>query len=229
MNNVDLSLLENQRKELLKKYGLDTDGIKEFKRKIKKVTVDQSNELGKELFEKLSKKSFNDVDGAIELIYKGANVNYKSEKTGNFPILICARKNYLELFIALLKAGADVNKTNNYKTTALMASARHGCKEILEILILMGANINARCLDGETAIMSAKRHDQTECFNILLNANAYLNNRNLANSTVADLPGDVDFDFTPYENNLVPVSTPLDPSSLIEEAEKKIKSLTIQN
>ena len=175
MNNASLAMLENHRMELLKKYELDLENIKKFKEKIQQVSEEESTELGKELFELISTKGFNDdYEQALELIYKGANIEYKNEKKGDFSLLICARKNYLKTFLALVKAGANINQVNNYLTTPTMASARHGNKEMLEVLILMGADINARCLDGDNAIMSAKRHDQVECFDMLLRKSAYL-------------------------------------------------------
>lgn len=230
MNNTSLVILEYQRIELLKKYGLDDDTISEFKSKIKQVSQEESDILGKELFEMIAKKGYNDdYEKAVELIYNGANIEFKNEKKGDFALLICARKNYLKTFFALLKAGANVNQVNNYLTTSTMASARHGNKEMLEILILMGANINARCLDGDNAIMSAKRHEQVECFNMLLNAQAYLNNRNLANQTIMDLPGEVNFDSTFFEDGIPVLTTSSiteqEPLSLIEEAEQKLNKL----
>ena len=138
MNNTSLVMLENNRVEFLKKYELDPESIKKFKETIQQVSEEESTELGKELFELISKKGFNDdYEKALELIYKGANIEYKNEKKGDFTLLICARKNYLKTFLALVKAGADINQVNNYLTTTAMASARHGNKEILEILIIM--------------------------------------------------------------------------------------------
>jgi len=194
MNNVSLNLLESNRIEFLKKYGLDSESIQTNRGRIKEVSDDEANNLGKELFDLVSNKSFNDdYEKVCELICNGANIEYKDENKGNFALLICARKKYLQTFLVLLKFGANVNQVNNFLTTATMASARHGNKEMLEILIKMGANVNARCLDGENAIMSAKRHDRVECFNLLVEASAYLNNRNLLNQNILDIPSKADF------------------------------------
>lgn len=177
MNNVDLMLLEKQKIDKLKKNGLDPDGINEFKSKIKKVSKKEKEALGKELFDLLMSNSYNDStdwEKIVELIYKGANIEYKDDKKGDFALLRCARKGYLKAFLALISAGANVNQKNNYLTTTTMASARHGNKEILEILILMNADINAKCKDGDNAIISARKHNRVECFNMLVNAGANL-------------------------------------------------------
>lgn len=229
MNNTSLVMLENNRIEFLKKYELDSESIKKFKETIKQVSEEESTELGKELFELISKKGFNDdYEKALELIYKGANIEYKNEKKGDFTLLICARKNYLKTFLALVKAGADINQVNNYLTTTAMASARHGNKEILEILIIMGADINLRCLDGDNAIMSAKRHDRVECFDLLVKSSSYLTNRNLANQTLMDIPSTATFDFADFPEAILPISSATstsfdDTQDLLQEAIKKLE------
>lgn len=230
MNNVSLVELENERIEALKKYGLDTDSINEFKSKIKKVSQEESDKLGEELLKMIFNKKFNDnYEEALKLIYAGANIEVKTKDKGNCILLICSIRNYLNTFLLLIKAGANVNQVNNYLTTPTMASARHGNKEMLEILILMDADINARCLDGDNAIMMAKRHEQVECFNMLLNEQAYLNNRNLLNQTIIDIPGDVNFDLSLFEDSsfseIIVSKTEKDVLSLISEAENSLNKI----
>lgn len=177
MNNVNLSLLEQQRIEKLKEYGLDLESIEKFRSKIKIVSDEEKTSLGKELFDLLTSKGYDDdtdYEKVIELVYKGADIEYKSDSKGDFSLLRCARKNYFKAFIVLVKAGADVDQKNNYLTTATMASARHGNLKMLEVLILMNADINAKCKDGDNAIISARNHSQLECFNMLVKENANL-------------------------------------------------------
>ena len=173
MNNVSLKELEEEKINKLKKYQLDTDSINEFKSNIKHVSEEESNKLGKELFDLIFKTSFCDEfdDYKVKkLIYNGANIEYKEEKKGLFPLLICVRKNYFKTFLLLLRAGASVNQVNKYLTTPTMDSARWGNKEILEILILMGSDINAWCQDYDTALITAVRHHKTDCIDVLKNA-----------------------------------------------------------
>ena len=232
MNNADILKIEIERKQVLEKYGLDEESIKTFREKISDVSEEESRVLGQELFELISKKGYNEeneLDKVIELIYKGANIEYKNEKKGDYCLLICSRKNYLKTFIVLLKSGANVNQLNNYLTTSTMAAARHGNKEILKLLILMKADVNARCLDGDNAIMSAKRHNQIECFNILINAHAYLNNRNLTNQTLLDIDSEVDFKILSLSHSLRQYIrkeiTFDDAELLLNEAEQKFNRL----
>ena len=177
---------ENNRK---KELGIDLDSINEFKKKIKNVSEEEAENLGKELFNRVFKNSYKDdnYDDVLKLIMDGANVNFRNDNDkANFPLIMCARKNYLKTFIALIKAGADINMTNSYGTTSVMAAARHGNKEILEMLILMGADINAKCADGDTALSSAILHNQKECFDMLVDAGANLNSTNLKGQTIFD-------------------------------------------
>ena len=232
MNSADILKIEFERKQLLEKYGLDEESIKTFRKKISNISEEESQQLGQELFELISKKGYSeedDLDKVIELIYKGANIEYKNEKKGDYSLLVCSRKNYLKTFIVLLKAGANVNQINNYLTTPTMASARHGNKEILELLILMKADVNARCLDGDNAVMSAKRHNQIECFKMLMDAHAYLNNRNLINQTVLDIDSKSDFGILSLSHSLrqeVPEEITFeDAESLLYEASKKMESI----
>lgn len=237
MNNVSLILLENAKLKKLEQYKLDEKSISEFKSKIKDVDSETKENLGKELFEVISnKKKSSEVtedftNRVIELITNGANIEYKDEKKGNFSLLLCARKGFLEIAYLLLRAGANVNQANNYLTTTTMAAARHGHKELLELLILLGADINAKCYDGDNALMSAKRHGQQECFNILVHAQSFLTHRNIVNESILDLPGDIIFNPNCIEDfsisKTIQKTSKDDVTALIDEAEKKFNDLNV--
>ena len=229
MNNTSLATLENKEKEFLKKYELDGESINRFRETIQQVSSEEASALGKELLELISKREFNDnYEKALELINRGANIEYKNESKGDFALLVCARKNYLQTFLTLVKAGANIDQVNNYLTTATMASARHGNKEILEVLIIMGANVNLRCLDGDNAIMSAKRHDKVECFNLLVKASSYLTNKNLNNQTLLDIPSTATFDLSHFPTAEIPSPINVtvsfdDTQKLLQEALQKLE------
>lgn len=229
MNNTSLVFLEDKRRKKLEQYGLDTKSINEFLCSVKSVDKAEADRLGAELLTLISKKGFN-LDNAIDLVKRGANVDFKNDKKGDFPLLICARKGYLEFFKILIKRGANVNLTNNYFTTALMAAARHGHKVMVDILLLFGADVNARCLDGDSALFSAKRHGQKECFEILLNANATLTTKNLANESILDVAGDVVLDpkyLESRELKEVVQTTKEDVDTLLDDAYEKVKKLNL--
>lgn len=233
MNNTSIIDLEKSREEKKKKYGLDSEGISEFRSKIKVVSEEEADRLGKEMFDCIAKKGFNDnLDSIMNYIYNGANIEYKNEKKGDFSLLICARKGYFKTFLALLKAGANVNQTNNFLTTATMAAARHGFKDILELLILMGADVNAICKDGDTALISAKRHDQVECFNMLVNNNASLFHQNLMQETVLEIKSSKPFDLSQFAKATTVRTkvgaTAEEAEGLIDEAAKALKKILEQ-
>lgn len=229
MNDTSLFTLENNRQQLYKYYGVDSDSIKEFMSSVATVSEEEANALGKELFELISKKGYNDSDGkAVAIIKRGANVEFKNDKKGDYALLVCARKGYIETFKVLIKRGANVNQVNNYFTTALMAAARHGRLDMVKILLLFGADINARCLDGDNALFSAKRHGQKACFDELLKANAILTTKNLANDTFLDVEGDVSFDTkfleSRFRETVISVKEE-DATELLDEAKQKVKSI----
>ena len=235
MNNTSLAILENIKLKKLKDYRLDENSISEFKNKIKQVDDETKNILGKQLFELISsKKKYSKIDDeftnkVLELIINGANIEYKDEKKGDFSLLVCARKGFLEIAYLLLRSGANANQSNNYLTTSIMAAARHGHKDLLELLILLGADVNAKCLDGDNALMSAKRHSQQECFDILVRAQSSLIHRNIFNQTLLDLPGNVSFNLNYIISSnvleVVPSTSEEAISLLIEEAEQKLLEL----
>lgn len=229
MNSVSLAFLEEAKLKKLEKFKLDEKSILEFQSKIKVADGGKRNSLGKELLEYISsKKKYSEVtddfiNKVLELIVSGANLEYKDERKGDFSLLICARKGFLEIAYLLLRAGANVNQVNNYFTTTTMAAARHGHKELLELLILLGADVNAKCFDGDNALMSAKRHGQQECFDILVHAQSYLTHRNLLNQSVFDLPGDIKFHH--IEDSSIGTTTLDDAMALVDEAENKFNNL----
>ena len=229
MNNVNLLLLEQQKINKLKEYGLDKESIKEFRSKIKVVSDEDRVALGRELFELITSKSFNDendYEKVLELIYNGADIEYKNDAKGDFVLLQCARKNYLKTFIVLLKAGANVNQKNNYLTTSTMASARHGNKEILELLILMKADINAKSLDGDNALISARFHNQVDCFYMLVKAGANLSVVSYDNRSIYTFSHNEEFESPLLKTTSKKASTKTkssnDVNSILDEARSKL-------
>ena len=235
MNNTSLVLLENTKLKKLEEYKLDETNISEFRSRIKQVDDETKKELGKELFDLISSKKKSTrkdeefTNKVFELIINGADIEYKDEKKGDFALLVCTRKGFIEIAYLLLRAGANVNQVNNYLTTTLMAAARHGHKELVELLILLGANVNAKCLDGDNALMSAKRHNQQACFDILVHSQASLTHRNNTNQTIIDLEGKVSLNpnYLIGANKTEETSpiTEEDVSKLLEEAEEQLHRL----
>ena len=191
---VDLKLEERKRQVLLGSYGLDEESIIKERQQIKEVSKEESERLGKELYDIIRKKKYDEAtqySRVEDLVHSGANVNYKDKSTdsnrGNTPLLFCSRKNKIKTFTLLVRAGADINQTNSYGTTCTMSSARHNNYEILQILIALKADLNARCYDGDNAIMSAKRNNSEESFRLLEEAQVYLNNHNIVGESILNM------------------------------------------
>lgn len=255
MNNTTLLEIKKEQEEILKKYKLDEKSILEFRKKIKKVDEEKSNELGEQIYQLLLKKNKNesnnqsgseqnsnslnnqdgdqnesvDLDKMLKLIYSGANLEYKEPKKGNFPLLKCMIEGHFDAAYLLLRAGANVNQTNNYLTTSLMASAKRGFTELMEVLILLGADVNSRCLDGDTALFMAKRHNFPDAVDLLLKNGALINNRNMNNESIFDIGGDFDFSSINIEDkSILPKekkTTLEDVNNLLNEAINSMKSI----
>ena len=182
-----------------KKRGFQ-DKIEKGKIKfISKVSQEEADEFGNQLYRKISSSSFvdgdeDDLKELTKLIKQGANVNVLVKDGKDTPLLKCCKSNYPKTVILLLCAGVDVNKTNNYGTTPLMSAARHNAKEIVKQLIWMGADVNKRCQDGDTALIQAFRHNSIASADILI--------ANQANLTCKNVEGESIFDFLQVPINL---------------------------
>jgi len=158
---------------------------------ISKVSQEEADELGNQLYRKISSSSFVDGDEAVlkeltKLIKQGANVNVLVKDGKDTPLLKCCKLNYPKTVILLLCAGVDVNQTNNYGTTPLMSAARHNAKDIVKQLIWMGADVNKRCQDGDTALIQALRHSSVASADILVANQAYLTCKNVEGESIFD-------------------------------------------
>lgn len=195
MNKLsNLNQATEERNKLLIDNSLTEEKIQEARSEITQVSPEESEKLGKELFELLRKKKFNeasDLEKVVDLIKRGANVNYKDNEKetskGNYPLYFCCRRGNINTFLSLIRAGADINITNNYGTTPCMVCARHNQAQLLNILIALDVDINAKCVDGDNAIISAKRNNSVECFELLRNAQAYLNVQNFKGESIFNL------------------------------------------
>ncbi len=234
MDSKNILEIEQERLELLKKYKLDEESNLEFRSTIKKVSEEEADKLGKKLYNIINKKDYNEKDDTqfdevVNLVFDGANLEYKTSQKKIFPLLVCCRKGYIKTFILLVRAGANVNQVNDYGTTCCMAAARHNYVRILNLLILLRADINARCSDGDTALFSAKIHNSKEAFQALVQAGSYLGNRNSLNQTIFDVnPSSsltIDSKFIADKNLSVPSVSFQDTQDLLEEASQKMKQI----
>lgn len=238
MNLINLKKLEDENLEKLKSYYIDSSSIAHFKSNIKQVSAEEADRLGKDLVNLLSSKSYRDdqYDKVLSHIMNGANIEYKTPNKGIFPLLVCARKNYFQTGLLLIRAGANVNQTNNYLTTAVMACAKYGNLDMLKVLILLNADINMRYLDGESAIMSAKRHENRDVFTLLANQQAYLNIRCNLNHSINDIEVGTNNNFVLSNDMVIDTSITdsnkekvVDENVLINQLEQRLDGLFSDN
>ena len=72
----------------------------------------------------------------------------------------------------LIKAGADVNATDDYGETALMWAAWYDAADAAKMLIEAGADVNARDKGGKTALIIAEDHNAKDVMALLKAAGA---------------------------------------------------------
>ena len=192
---------------------------------IKKVSKEKANELGQELYNLISKKGYNDDwEEALKLVYAGANINILVNDGKDTPLLRCCRINYPKTVTALIKAGVDVNLSNNYGTTPLMSAARHNCTDIVKMLIWMGADVNKRCKDGDTALISAFRHSALATINILIGNQAALTAANVEGETIKSFSELVPLNSC-YEDKKRGEITHEEVMSVVEEAQQALEKI----
>lgn len=218
---INLDTLEEKKKEFLKL--IEKENIKE---NIKKVSQEEADELGKELYKTICTKGYKDNwQEAIKYVYEGANVNIRLSEGKDTPLLKCCRTNYPETVIMLIKAGADVNLTNNYGTTPLMSAARHNCKDILKMLLWMGADVNKRCKDGDTALISAYRHTSVTACDILIDYQANLTSKNVEGESMFTFINSPVTTRDYLEETKRKELTHEDAMQVVEEAQKKLNKI----
>ena len=81
----------------------------------------------------------------------------------------------LELVRALIKAGANVEATNQFGTTALTEAAIIGSAPIIDALLKAGADPNTKNPEGETPLMAVARSGKVDAAKRLLEAGADVN------------------------------------------------------
>jgi ankyrin repeat protein len=109
-----------------------------------------------------------DLELTKMLLTAGANVKAVTRLGAATPLFLAAKSSSAGIILALLKAGADPNATDDHGTTPLMIAAAAGQPEAVKILIDHGADVNAReGAHGQTALMFAAALDRVAAIRIL--------------------------------------------------------------
>lgn len=89
-----------------------------------------------------------------------------------------AAEKYVEIALLLLDSGANVNASERFGRTALMAAASSGAPEMVQLLLDRGAEVEAKDVYGATALMIAARRNSVEIVRLLLKSGAQVNAAN---------------------------------------------------
>lgn len=131
-----------------------------------------------------------DVEGVNKALAGGANVNCIDAKTGDTPLIVASHKSsgdneanevahhFSTIITTLIKAGANVNATNNDGATAFYNACWNKNVEMALMLIKAGANVNASDHEGWTPLYDACHNEHVELVDILLRAGANVNAAN---------------------------------------------------
>ena len=139
----------------------------------------------------------------VELLLEaGADVNAGNVNGGNTPLIAAAYWGFLQqvgknnshlsesttenglnfttnmtekCVQLLVQAGADVNATNDFGFTALIAAAAFSNFHCLKAILEAGADVNFTTHFGDTALICAAGCNTLACIQVLLKAGAYVN------------------------------------------------------
>ncbi|XP_055972965.1 inversin [Sorex fumeus] len=102
------------------------------------------------------------------LIIGNSALKDKEDQFGRTPLMYCVLADRLDCAYALLKAGADVNKTDHSRRTALHLAAQKGNYRFMKLLLTRRANWMQKDLEEMTPLHLTTRHKSPKCLALLL-------------------------------------------------------------
>ncbi|XP_012624449.2 inversin isoform X4 [Microcebus murinus] len=102
------------------------------------------------------------------LIIGNSALKDKEDQFGRTPLMYCVLADRLDCADALLKAGADVNKTDHSQRTALHLAAQKGNYRFMKLLLTRRANWMQKDLEEMTPLHLTTRHRSPKCLALLL-------------------------------------------------------------
>ncbi|XP_073083145.1 inversin isoform X7 [Manis javanica] len=113
--------------------------------------------------------AINGDKGALHRLITGNSaLKDKEDQFGRTPLMYCVLADRLDCADALLKAGADVNKTDHSQRTALHLAAQKGNYRFMKLLLTRRANWMQKDLEEMTPLHLATRHRSPKCLALLL-------------------------------------------------------------
>jgi ankyrin repeat protein len=150
----------------------DRDGAKELLKQ--KVNVNAAQGDGMTALHWAAMK--NDLALTEMLLAAGADVRATTRVEALTPLLVAANNGNAPVILALLKAGADVNRANDLGTTPLMLASGSGDTDSVKALLAAGASVNAKDTKMEqTAAMFAAGLNRDNIIRMLAAKGADLN------------------------------------------------------
>ncbi|XP_036094686.1 inversin isoform X4 [Rousettus aegyptiacus] len=137
-----------------------------------KKTMNRSENLfftGSSLTSQVHAAAINGDKGALHrLIVGNSALKDKEDQFGRTPLMYCVLADRLDCADALLKAGADVNKTDHSRRTALHLAAQKGNYRFMKLLLTRRANWMQKDLEEMTPLHLTTRHKSPKCLALLL-------------------------------------------------------------
>uniref|UniRef100_A0A8C5L8Q6 Inversin n=1 Tax=Jaculus jaculus TaxID=51337 RepID=A0A8C5L8Q6_JACJA len=124
---------------------------------------------GSSLASQVHAAAVNGDKGALQrLIVGNSALKDKEDQFGRTPLMYCVLADRLDCAEALLKAGADVNKTDHSRRTALHLAAQKGNYRFMKLLLTRRANWMQKDLEEMTPLHLTTRHKSPKCLALLL-------------------------------------------------------------
>ncbi|MBP7552928.1 MAG: ankyrin repeat domain-containing protein [Spirochaetes bacterium] len=165
--------------------GLHGPDLGDFDLKMHKILMDGVNNIM--LFKSSEKDNSysGKMDKIIDLLKKGANINYINKKKKLTPLLSSILNNYIDIANYLIINGADVNiKAKGGVSSLALTAALHNDIDLFNNLIKMGADINS--MDDtklSSVLMVACKLGKKDYVKILIDNKADVNLKNIKNET----------------------------------------------
>lgn len=106
------------------------------------------------------------LQGKVNVWEKQYGLNAKVKEGGNTggltPLILAARENSLDSVMALLEAGADVNKVSGDDSSAMMVAVQNGHYKVATLLLEKGTNPNIQNNKGWNALYLAIKNRNLE-------------------------------------------------------------------
>ena len=106
------------------------------------------------------------------LLQQGISADTESLPNAGTPLLIASQEGHLACINALLDAGCDINRSNEYGRTALYYAAKEGHLAALELLLASGANTQHWSSHQSDPLCTAALNGHMACVRALVSAGA---------------------------------------------------------